>query len=160
MLIKEYPASILRKTAKKVVAFDQGLVITATDMLKTMYLSNGVGLAAPQVGISKRLIVVDCNQKPIILVNPEIVESEGEMYGIEGCLSFPDVFIEVLRASSIKIKYQNLQGKRLELEAHGDLLSRCIQHEIDHLDGKLFIDYKRSKTYSLEDAQKYESRVL
>jgi len=160
MYILEYPHQTLRKKSKKVVTFDNALLITATDMLKTMYLSSGVGLAAPQVGISRRVLVLDIAKKTIILINPEIIEQEGEMYGIEGCLSFPDVFIEVIRASRILVKYQNLNGLKQELESSGGLLSRCLQHEIDHLDGKLFIDYTRCKTYTREDAEKYETQIL
>lgn len=160
MEIREYPDPGLRKPARKVVVFDNLLLITATDMLKTMYLGRGVGLAAPQVGVSKRLIVIDTDSRPIVLVNPEIVDQTGEMYGIEGCLSFPDYFIDVKRSRDIRIKYQNLQGKHLELEAVGNLFSRCIQHEIDHLDGKLLIDHGETKLYTPEQVEKYGSLVL
>ncbi len=114
-------------------------------MLDTMYKSDGVGLAAPQVGVSKRIMVIDVSSeeepaKPIVFINPEILEKDGEMIGQEGCLSFPDVFFEVKRASKVVVRFQNLKGQTLKLTAEGNLLSRAIQHEIDHLDGKLFIE--------------------
>lgn len=116
-------------------------------MLDTMYENDGVGLAAPQVGVSKQIMVIDVNagdeeetRKPIVFINPVIIEREGEMIGQEGCLSFPNVFFEVKRAKRIVVRYQNLAGKDLKLEASDNLLCRAIQHEIDHLTGELFID--------------------
>jgi peptide deformylase len=115
-----------------------------------MYENNGVGLAAPQVGVSKRIMVIDVSRdeepkKPLVFINPLIVEREGELVGLEGCLSFPDVFFEVKRSNRIVVKFQNLSGKEQKLEAQGDLLCRAIQHEIDHLDGELFVDKAVSK---------------
>ncbi len=154
--LKYYPDDILKQKAKKITRFDASVRKLAADMLDTMYKSSGVGLAAPQVGISKRIMVIDVhrndedeetttksskqNGKPIIFINPEIVKKEGEMTGLEGCLSFPGVYFEVKRASGIVVRYQNLAGKEQKIEAQGDLLCRAIQHEIDHLDGELFID--------------------
>jgi peptide deformylase len=112
-----------------------------------MYDNDGVGLAAPQVGVSKRLMVIDVNageedepRRPIVFINPELIEREGKMVGQEGCLSFPGVFFEVKRARRIVVRYQNLEGKDLKLEAADNLLCRAIQHEMDHLDGDLFIE--------------------
>lgn len=116
-------------------------------MLDTMYENDGVGLAAPQVGVSKRIMVIDVHSgeeedpyRPIVFINPEITDSEGEMIGQEGCLSFPGVFFEVKRASKITVKFQNLAGKEVKLECEDNLLCRAIQHELDHLDGDLFVD--------------------
>lgn len=143
--LKYYPDKILFKQAKKVSRFDSAVRKLAQNMLDTMYLNNGVGLAAPQVGHSTRLLVVDVSpsdepRKPLVLVNPVLKEADGEMVGLEGCLSFPEVFFEVKRASSIVVRYQDLKGKEQKLEASNNLLCRAIQHEIDHLNGEVFID--------------------
>lgn len=145
-----YPAETLRVKAKKISSFDASTRKLAQDMLETMYASNGVGLAAPQVGVSKRMMVIDVAgedepRKPIVFINPEIIEASGEMVGQEGCLSFPGVFFEVRRAASIVVKFKNVSGKDQKLVASGNLLCRAIQHEIDHLEGELFIDKAVSK---------------
>jgi peptide deformylase len=148
--IRYYPDAVLKNPAKKVTRFDSSTRKLAQDMLDTMYESDGVGLAAPQVGISKRMMVIDVSgseeaAKPIVFINPVILEKEGELIGLEGCLSFPDVFFEVKRARRIVVRYQNVSGKDMKIEAEGNLLCRAIQHEIDHLDGELFIDKAVSK---------------
>lgn len=145
-----YPGEVLRQKTQKVSRFDNSTRKLAQDMLETMYSNNGVGLAAPQVGVNKRMMVIDVAgddepRKPIVFINPEIIEADGEMVGQEGCLSFPNVFFEVKRASRIVVKFQNLAGKQQKLVAAGNLLCRAIQHEIDHLDGELFIDKAVSK---------------
>ncbi|MBK9143705.1 MAG: peptide deformylase [Candidatus Melainabacteria bacterium] len=145
--LRYYPDNVLKQKAKKVTTFDMSIRQLAQDMLDTMYEEDGVGLAAPQVGVSRRLMVIDVNagsedepRRPIVFINPVLLESDGEMVGQEGCLSFPNVFFEVKRARRIVVKFQNLAGKTLRLEAEDNLLCRAIQHEMDHLDGKLFID--------------------
>ncbi len=143
--LKYYPEQVLLQKAKKVTTFDSSVRKLANDMLETMYDENGVGLAAPQVGVSKRIMVIDVSgeddpNEPIVFINPQIVEKEGSLVGLEGCLSFPGVFFEVRRANRITVKYQNLAGKDVKMQAEGDLLCRAIQHEIDHLDGELFIN--------------------
>ena len=145
--LRTYPDPVLKLQAKKVSTFDASVRKLAQNMLDTMYENDGVGLAAPQVGVSKRLMVIDVGageeedqRKPIVFINPEIIEMDGEMVGQEGCLSFPGVFFEVKRARRIVVKYQNLAGKQQKLEAADNLLCRAIQHEIDHLNGDLFID--------------------
>lgn len=143
--IRYYPDAVLKAKAKKITIFDSSVRKLAQDMLDTMYDNDGVGLAAPQVGVSKRLMVIDVSgedetPRPIVFINPEIIDRDGEMTGQEGCLSFPDVFFEVKRASKVIVKFHNLKGQTLKLTADGNLLSRAIQHEIDHLDGELFID--------------------
>lgn len=145
-----YPADVLRQKTKKVTRFDGATRKLAQDMLETMYAKNGVGLAAPQVGILKRMMVIDVAgedepHKPIVFINPEIIEASGSMVGQEGCLSFPDVYFEVRRADTIVVKFKNVSGKEQKLVAANNLLCRAIQHEIDHLDGELFIDKAVSK---------------
>lgn len=148
--LQYYPAEVLRQKAKKIAHIDSSVRKLAQDMLDTMYANTGVGLAAPQVGVSKRMMVIDvadedAPHKPIVFINPEIVAKEGELVGSEGCLSFPGVYFEVKRFNKITVKFQNLSGKDVKLTAEGDLLCRAIQHEIDHLDGELFIDKAVSK---------------
>ncbi|KAF1857238.1 hypothetical protein Lal_00015517 [Lupinus albus] len=143
--LRYYPDPVLKQKTRKISMFDASVRKLATDMLDTMYKSDGVGLAAPQVGVSKRIMVIDVAgedepRRPVVFINPEIIESEGEMVGQEGCLSFPDVFFEVKRASRVVVRFQNLRGEVLKLTAENNLLCRAIQHEIDHLDGKLFIE--------------------
>ncbi|MBA3993540.1 MAG: peptide deformylase, partial [Cyanobacteria bacterium DS2.3.42] len=134
--LKYYPEQVLLQKAKKVTTFDSSVRKLANDMLETMYDENGVGLAAPQVGVSKRIMVIDVSgeddpNEPIVFINPQIIEKEGSLVGLEGCLSFPGVFFEVRRANRITVKYQNLAGKDVKMQAEGDLLCRAIQHEID-----------------------------
>jgi peptide deformylase len=145
-----YPAEGLRQKTKKVTRFDSATRKLAQDMLETMYNKDGVGLAAPQVGVLKRLMVIDVAgedepRKPVVFINPEIVDASGSMVGQEGCLSFPGVYFEVRRAASIVVKFKNISGKEQKLVAANNLLCRAIQHEIDHLDGELFIDKAVSK---------------
>jgi peptide deformylase len=150
MQLRYFPDDILKQPTKKVTRFDSSTRKLAQDMLDTMYENDGVGLAAPQVGVSKRMMVIDTSdkeetRKPIVFINPVIVEKQGELVGLEGCLSFPGVFFEVKRANRIVVRYQNVAGKDMKMEAEGNLLCRAIQHEIDHLDGELFVDKALSK---------------
>src|SRR6516162_2709486 len=143
--LRYYPDEVLMQKAKKISRFDSSVRKLAQDMLDTMYENNGVGLAAPQVGVSQRIMVIDVSgedepNRPIVFINPQITKKEGELVGLEGCLSFPGVFFEVKRANRIVVRYQNLSGKEVKLEAEGNLLCRAIQHEVDHLDGEIFID--------------------
>ena len=138
-IIREYGDEVLRKRAKKVTVFDKRLHILISDMIETMQDANGVGLAAPQVGILKRVVVIDIGEGPIELINPEIIEREGEVVSIEGCLSVPGVFGEVPRPKRVKVKAQDKWGKSIEIEGE-DLLARALCHETDHLVGELFVD--------------------
>ena len=141
--ILEYPDPRLRIRAEPVTEFDDELRQLAADLLETMYAAPGIGLAATQVDIHKRVLVVDVSEErnePLCLVNPEIVGAEGQVSYEEGCLSVPDVFEAVDRAERIKVAALDETGKRIEIEAEG-LLAICIQHEMDHLEGKLFVDY-------------------
>jgi len=141
--ILHYPDPRLRNCAKPVEEFDDELKAFADSMLETMYHSSGIGLAATQVGVAKRVVVIDVSDErdqPQFLINPEILSREGEEISEEGCLSVPSVYEKVARAEHIRFKAQDKNGDPVEMDADG-LLAVCIQHEIDHLDGKLFIDY-------------------
>jgi peptide deformylase len=140
--IVTYPDPILLRPTEKVTEFDEELRTLAADMFESMYKAIGIGLAAPQIGVPKRVTVIDLsNQKnpkdKIVLVNPEIVHKEGKQVEDEGCLSLPDIRDKVSRAAKVKVRAQDLEGKAIELEGAA-LLARAFQHEIDHLDGILF----------------------
>lgn len=137
--IRKIGDPILKLKAKKVEKIDDSIKKLINDMIETMKFSNGVGLAAPQVGISLRIIVVDYEEKPIAFINPEILEEEGENIDYEGCLSVPGIEVPVKRAEKIVFKAQDINGKVKRYKANG-LLARIIQHEIDHLEGILIID--------------------
>ena len=131
---------ILREVTTPVAVVDDDLRRLVDDMFETMYAANGVGLAAPQVGRRERVAVIDVGSGPIAVVNPEIVASVGKQRGEEGCLSIPEIFGEVERAMTVTVRATNAQGEPFEVEG-SELLARCLQHEIDHLHGKLFLDY-------------------
>ena len=131
--------TILRKKSKIVKAVDEKILELLEDMAETMYQEDGVGLAAPQIGILKRLVVIDVGEGLIKLINPVIIEANGEQQGIEGCLSVPGVSGEVIRPQKVRIEAQNEKGEYIELEGE-DLLARAFCHELDHLEGILFID--------------------
>ncbi len=138
-----YPDPRLRTRAVPVDAVDDGIRQLAADMLETMYEAPGIGLAATQVNVHKRLLVADVSEDrsdPHVLINPEIVEKDGVEVMEEGCLSVPGFFEKVERADRIKVRALGLDGEPFEMEADG-LLAVCIQHEMDHLEGKLFVDY-------------------
>lgn len=130
---------ILNKVAHPVTEMKDRLQILIDDMLDTMYENSGVGLAAPQVGVLRRIVVVDVGEGPVIMVNPEITESDGEQTGQEGCLSIPDKAGIVTRPQHIKVKYQDRDMKDIEIEAE-DFFARAICHELDHLDGHLYVE--------------------
>jgi len=131
--------SILRQKAVKVSRFDNSIQELIDDMIDTMKAAPGLGLAAPQVGVPLRIVVVDVEDRLYVLCNPEIVESEGEYEPEEGCLSIPGYVANVKRAQKVTVKAKNRRGKQIKLKAEG-LLAHVIQHELDHLDGILFID--------------------
>ena len=137
--IREKGDEILYKKCKAVVKFDEKLHILLDDMYETMQSRDGVGLAAPQVGILKRAVVIDVGDGKIELINPEIVEDSGEQTGSEGCLSVPGVFGEVTRPNVVTVKAQDRDGKWFKITGK-ELLARAFCHEIEHLDGKLFLD--------------------
>lgn len=140
--IREVGDKVLNKVAKEIKEVDKKLLILIEDMLDTMYDANGVGLAAPQVGILKRLVVIDVSEEgnePIILINPVIIERSGEQIGDEGCLSVPGKVGTVSRPDYVKVKAYNEKMEEYTIEGTG-LLARAFCHEIDHLDGKLYVD--------------------
>jgi len=141
--IVKYPEPILSQPGEPVTDFNAELRKLVADMFETTYANQGVGLAAPQVGASKRVTVIDVSmgknpKDKLVLVNPEITFSEGKLYEEEGCLSFPDIREKVVRAAKVRIRAQNEHGKWFEMDGE-DLLARAFQHEIDHLDGVLFL---------------------
>jgi peptide deformylase len=134
-----YPAEVLEKKCRPIVKFDRKLAKLLDDMYDTMIEHDGVGLAAPQIGIDEQIAIVDIDDESgtIELINPRIIHTSGEQTGPEGCLSFPNLFGEVTRPNYVKIEAFNRKGKKFTLEAEG-FLARAIQHEMDHLDGVLF----------------------
>jgi len=144
LTILEYPDPRLRTKALPVARVDDGLRRLIDDMLETMYAAPGIGLAATQVNVHQRLLVTDVSpdrSRPLVFINPEIVEREGSTEAEEGCLSVPGVFDKLnTRAARVVVRALDRDGQRFELQADG-LLAVCIQHEMDHLDGKLFVDY-------------------
>ena len=143
--VVKYGDPILTKRADEVVEFDEKLHTLIDDMFETMYGAPGVGLAAPQVGVLKRLFVMDCssgknNKQKVVLINPVIESEEGEQVGDEGCLSFPGVFLEIKRPKRVVVRAQDLDGSEMTVDVM-DLEARCVSHETDHLDGELFISY-------------------
>jgi peptide deformylase len=138
-----YPDSRLHNKAKPVAQVDSRIQKLIDDMSETMYTAPGIGLAAPQVNVPERIIVVDISDKKdslLAMVNPEIISSEGEDEHEEGCLSVPGIYAPVKRHKKIRVRALDKDGNSFELDAEG-LLGVCIQHEIDHLDGKVFVDY-------------------
>ncbi len=143
LVILEYPDPRLRQTAEPVLVVDDAVRRFADDLLQTMYASKGVGLAATQVDVHKRLLVVDVSEErnsPLLFINPEIVSAEGMTPAEEGCLSLPGIYDKVKRPARIRVRALGRDGLPFELDAEG-LLAVCIQHEMDHLEGKLFVDY-------------------
>jgi peptide deformylase len=141
--IVKYPEPVLSQPGEPVTEFNAELRKLVADMFETTYANQGIGLAAPQVGVSKRLTVIDLSMgkepdKKLVLINPEIISRDGKVYEEEGCLSFPDIREKVVRAARVRIRAQDERGKWFEMDGE-ELLSRCFQHEIDHLDGMLFI---------------------
>jgi len=141
--IVKYPDPVLSRPGEPVTEFDAELRKLVDDMFETTYASQGIGLAAPQVGASKRLTVIDLSmgkdpKDKLVLINPEIIFTEGKQYEEEGCLSFPDIREKVARHAKVRIRAQDASGKWFEIDGE-ELLSRCFQHEIDHVDGMLFI---------------------
>ncbi len=142
--VVKWPDPVLQKPGEKVTVFDAKLKKLVEEMFDSMYAAQGIGLAAPQIAISKRITVIDVSFKKnpeerIALINPEIIEREGKQVEEEGCLSLPEIREKVTRAAKVKVKAQDVSGEWFEVEGD-ELLARALQHEIDHLDGVLFID--------------------
>lgn len=141
--IIHFPDPRLRKKALPVEKVTDATSQLVQDMLETMYAASGVGLAAIQINVQKRIVVIDISEdksSPLIFINPEIIEKVGQREHEEGCLSVPETYDLVTRADTVRVKALNQEGKAFELDTSA-LLATCIQHEIDHLDGKLFVDY-------------------
>jgi peptide deformylase len=141
--IVKYPDPVLSRPGEPVTEFDAELRKLVADMFETTYASQGIGLAAPQVGVSKRLTVIDLSMgktpgDKLVIINPEIISKDGSLYEEEGCLSFPEIREKVKRHAKVRIRAQDEKGKWFEMDGE-DILSRCFQHEIDHVDGTLFI---------------------
>ncbi len=144
--ILKFPDPRLRTRAEPVTEFDDALRQLVADMFETMYEAPGIGLAATQVDVHKRLLVMDVSEdknRPMVLINPEILDAEGEEEMDEGCLSVPGYYETVRRAEKVRVRALNEHGESFEIEADG-LEAVCIQHEMDHLEGKLFVDYLSS----------------
>ena len=137
--IRKIGDAVLREQCRKVEKIDNRLLTLIADMIETMYEADGVGLAAPQVGVLKRLFVIDVGDGPLVFINPEILETNGTQVGEEGCLSVPGVYEEVSRANYVKARAMNEKGQEFEIEGE-ELLARAILHEYDHLNGTLFVD--------------------
>ncbi len=169
LVILEYPDPRLRKKAQAVTSVDDALRQLADNMLETMYASKGVGLAATQVDVHKRLIVLDVSEernRPLVLINPELLSKEGSAPAEEGCLSLPGIYDKLSRPTHIRVRALSRDGEPFEMDAEG-LLAVCIQHEMDHLEGKLFVDYlselKRElirRRLAKERRQKYGKPIL
>ncbi|MBK1796258.1 peptide deformylase [Devosia sp. WQ 349] len=156
------PDARLRAVCDPIVEIDDEIKTLAADMLETMYAAPGIGLAAPQIGVMKRIVVIDVANEgdepaPHVMINPEITQFGEEIQVTEeGCLSIPELYYEVERPSTVTVKYTNLEGKEITVDADGKL-AVCIQHELDHLDGVLYIDYlsrlKRDRVIKKFDKQ-------
>ena len=167
--IVKYPNPILKKVATPVDTFDETLKKFVEDMYETMYASFGIGLAAPQVAESRRLFVMDVDQnpeepeavdrKPCVLINPEIIQREGDIIWEEGCLSVPGLLIPVQRSQKIVVKTQDLDGNFIEITAE-DLKAVCIQHELDHLDGILLCDRLTKEQLNLYKKKMERGEIL
>jgi peptide deformylase len=143
LTILEFPDPRLRTRAQPVEQVDQSIRKLIDDMFETMYAAPGIGLAATQVNVHKRVLVIDVSEdrkQPLALVNPEVIKRDGVEESEEGCLSVPGYYEKVTRAENIRVRALDRSGKQIEFDADG-LLAVCIQHEIDHLEGKLFVDY-------------------
>ena len=161
--ILEFPDPRLRTRAAPVTVFDAKLKQFVADMFETMYAANGVGLAATQVNVHQRVLVADMSEgrnEPLALINAQLVEKDGSQVYQEGCLSFPGLYADVTRALKVKVRAQDADGSELVVEAEGPL-AVCIQHEMDHLDGKVFVDYlsplKRSLLLKRLDKQRKQA---
>ena len=145
--VVEYGNDVLRQDAEKVLKVSAKIQTLVSDMFDTMYAYNGVGLAAPQVGVLKRIFVLDCstddNPMPqMVFINPAIIKKDGAIISREGCLSFPGVYTDVKRSKTVTVRYMDLKGKTRDMAVEeGTLLCRAIQHELDHLNGVLFVDH-------------------
>ena len=167
LTVLHYPDSRLRLKAQPIERVDDGIRTLAADMLETMYAEAGIGLAATQVNVQQRIVVIDLSEdrsQPLYLINPVIVMREGNAESREGCLSVPGLFDSVRRAERVRVEALGLEGERVEMDCEG-LFAFCIQHEIDHLDGRLFIDRlsplkRRRMQKKLTKQQKQQAQLV
>ncbi|MBS0365812.1 MAG: peptide deformylase [Proteobacteria bacterium] len=141
--VLEYPDPRLRTRAAPVTRFDAPLADVVRDMFETMYAAPGIGLAATQIDVHQRIIVIDVSEgrnEPVLLINPTLLSAEGDASGEEGCLSVPGIYDEVKRAARVRVRAQDVKGEWFERDCE-ETLAVCVQHEMDHLEGKLFVDY-------------------
>ncbi len=161
--IRLFGDPVLRQETAPVADLDANLARLAEDMIETMYAAPGIGLAANQVGVSRRMFVYDVGEGPHVVVNPRIAESDGEWSYFEGCLSIPDLAWDVVRPRRVRLLGVDLEGRELDLEAE-DLLARCFQHEIDHLDGVLLVSRldteRRKEAMRVLRTRAFESSAL
>ena len=149
--VRVYGDEVLRQKAKEITKISKKIHTLAENMLMTLYSYNGVGLAAPQVGESLRMFIIDVSEankpkNPIVFINPKIIKKSGAINSYEGCLSFPEVYTDIRRYKNVTVTALNLAGKPFVIEAkNGELLAIAIQHEFDHLNGKLFVDHARNR---------------
>ena len=162
--ILEFPDPRLRTRAQPVTEFDAALGALIDDLFETMYAAPGIGLAATQIDVHQRVVVIDISSDrtdPVVLINPQILTREGEASTEEGCLSVPGIFDDVKRAARIRVRAQDRSGATFERD-YADILAVCIQHEMDHLEGKLFVDYlsdlKRERIRKKLDKERKERR--
>ena len=148
---------ILRTVCEPIKRIDRKVLDLASDMLVTMYKANGVGLAAPQVGVSQRLVVIDVGDGPMTLINPVVTKAEGELIGGEGCLSFPNLYGNVVRSEKVEVTALNRNGRQITVTGTG-LLARALQHEIDHLDGILFVDKATDLKYEEDEEEEQDDQ--
>ena len=148
---------ILRTVCEPIKRIDRKVLDLASDMLVTMYKANGAGLAAPQVGVSQRLVVIDVGDGPMTLINPVVTKAEGEMNGGEGCLSFPNLYGNVVRSEKVEVTALNRNGRQITVTGTG-LLARALQHEIDHLDGILFVDKATDLKYEEDEEEEQDDQ--
>ena len=160
--VKYLGSSVLNRQGKKITVVNNEIIRLAEDMIETMYKYYGVGLAAPQIGVSKQMIVVDCGQayqkEPYVLINPKVIEYKGTQLGEEGCLSLPGMYLPVVRADYVAVEAMDLNGQKIVIEGT-DLLSRCLQHEIDHLNGRTFDEIVTDKSKLIEELPKLKERI-
>jgi peptide deformylase len=160
--VKYLGSSVLNREAKKISGITREIISLAEDMIETMYKFCGVGLAAPQIGISKQMIIVDCGEKyqkePYILINPVVVKHKGLQTGEEGCLSLPGMYLPVVRADYVAVEATDLSGKKIVVEGT-ELLSRCLQHEIDHLHGRIFTELVDDKEKLAQELPLLKARI-
>ncbi|MCR4797129.1 MAG: peptide deformylase [Lachnospiraceae bacterium] len=156
--VRELGDPVLNKTSREVTKVTDRLKVLIEDMIETMNAHDGVGLAAPQVGVLRRIVVIDVGDGPIVMINPEIIETAGEQTGAEGCLSVPGKYGTVTRPNYVKARYFDENMDEYEIEGE-ELLARAICHELDHLDGHMYTEIAQGPLYTAEEMQEREEAL-